>query len=535
MSINFYAITGAINAIAGATIGLFVYLKNRKADTNRRFALFCLSAAVWSFAYFFWQVAQTKEMALFWARGLMAGAIFIPITYFHFVVAFLQQQQKRKKLLIAGYALCLFFFLINFTPLFVKDVTPKLTFSYWPEPGIFYPSFLLIFFTYVVYGWQLLFRALGQATGIRRQQIIYVLLGSIISFLGGSTNYFLWYNIPILPIGNAVAVVLVILIAYAILKHHLFNIRVIVTELLVGLVSLTLLTDVLLSRSLPIVLLKSGILLAFVYLGISLVRSVLREIEIREQVQKLAQQLQKINKKLKLVDKMKSEFISIASHQLRTPLSIIKGFSSMALEGDFGRWRNKKQKEVMEKIFISTERLIRMIEDLLNISRLEQGKLGYNFVKTDLERVLAGAVAELLPKANAKKLKLHFQKPEKHLAQIKIDVDKMRQVFVNLIDNAIKYTQEGEVRIGIKKEGTNLLVWVQDTGIGLTQEELASLFRRFTRGKRVTQIYTEGVGLGLYFAQKIVEAHHGKLWAESPGPGKGSTFWVRLPIKSKKK
>jgi len=224
----FYAITGLINAITSIILSIFVYFKNRKATLNKNFALFALATAVWSFSYFFWQIAKDFQSALFWSRGLMMGAIFIPVCYFHFVLSLLDLYREKKRLLVFGYIFSFLFFIFNFTPLFVKNVAPKLFFSYWPEPGIIFHPFLLMFFGFVVYSWYLMFKALRELTGTRREQVKYVLIGTLIGFLGGSTNYLLWYDVPIPPYGNLLVAVYIIFISYAIVKYRLMDIRVVI-------------------------------------------------------------------------------------------------------------------------------------------------------------------------------------------------------------------------------------------------------------------------------------------------------------------
>ncbi len=182
-----------------------------------------------------WQIARDTQLALFWSRFLMAGAIFIPVFYLHFVILFLELVEKYKKLLKISYGIFIFFFFTNFTSYFVKNVEPTLIFPFWPKPGILDHPFLIIWTSIIVFVWYLLFKALKETKDtIKRQQIKYFLLGTGISFICGSTNYFLWYGILIPPYLNILVSMYVVLTTFAILKYHLFEIRVILTELLVG-------------------------------------------------------------------------------------------------------------------------------------------------------------------------------------------------------------------------------------------------------------------------------------------------------------
>jgi signal transduction histidine kinase len=250
------------------------------------------------------------------------------------------------------------------------------------------------------------------------------------------------------------------------------------------------------------------------------------------EVEKATEGLIQANARLKQLDEAKSEFVSIASHQLRTPLTVIKGYVSMILEGNFGRINNS-QKDSMEKVFASNERLIHLVENLLNISRIESGRLHFNFETTRLENLVGSVVDELKTYAKKKGLKYKFVKSRKKLQKTKIDQEKMRQVILNLIDNAIKYTKKGGITISLSEEDDNLKICVEDTGMGIKTEDLSDLFEKFSRGTGTALIDTEGTGLGLFVADQMVKAHKGKIWAESKGTGKGSRFCFTLPITDK--
>ncbi|MBL7155034.1 MAG: GAF domain-containing protein [Candidatus Portnoybacteria bacterium] len=254
---------------------------------------------------------------------------------------------------------------------------------------------------------------------------------------------------------------------------------------------------------------------------------------LQKEVNRQTKSLREANIRLEQLDKAKSEFISLASHQLRTPLSIIKGYISMILEGTWGE-TNKKQKEHLEKVYLSNERLIKLVEDLLTVSRIESGRLDFNFQPLALDNLTESMVKEFSQMSAKKGLYLKYLKPEKPLPLVKVDSLKIRQVIQNLIENAIHYTKKGGATILLKAEKNKVRFSIQDTGIGISSEEQVTLFEKFSRGKEVTKMHTEGAGLGLYLAAKLIDAHQGKIWVESQGKGKGSTFYFELPAKRKK-
>lgn len=223
---NIYAISGLINALMCSILGLLVYSKNKHGILNKKYALFCFFVAFWSYGYFFWQISGTKQAALFWCRVLMAGTIFIPVSFLHFTLILLEIYEKRKAIVKFGYAIFSIFLIFDFTPFFVKDVTPKLFFNFWPSAGSVFLPFLSLWLLYCIYPCYLLFKNYRIFTGVKRNQIKYVLIGIIIGYVSGSTNYFLWYDIPIPPFGNFIVPLFVGLMAYAIIKYRLMDIRI---------------------------------------------------------------------------------------------------------------------------------------------------------------------------------------------------------------------------------------------------------------------------------------------------------------------
>ena len=257
---------------------------------------------------------------------------------------------------------------------------------------------------------------------------------------------------------------------------------------------------------------------------------------LKKEVERATLKLNEANKYLQELDKAKSEFMSIASHQLRTPLTGIMGYLSMLVEGDFGKLE-KKQGPVIHQVFEAAQRLIRLVNIFLNISRIENNRFTLNLESKPIESLINDAVFQLKIPANNKGLKLEYVRPKQHLQQVQVDTDKMKDVFLNLIDNAIKYTAKGSIVITTEftSDKKGIHVKIQDTGIGIDKEETKKLFQKFVRGDGIARIQPDGSGLGLFIAKKIVEAHGGKIWVESEGLGMGSTFQFILPATKRRK
>lgn len=245
-------------------------------------------------------------------------------------------------------------------------------------------------------------------------------------------------------------------------------------------------------------------------------------------------QLEDANAHLQELDRAKSEFMSIASHQLRTPLTGIIGYLSMIIEGDYGKV-DAGQNKVINQVFDASKRLVRLVNMFLNVTRIEAGRFTLTFVELNFVDLVRSEIAELLPTANQKKLQLSLDPATEENIPVAVDADKIRDVILNLIDNAIKYTQEGTIVVKVEREGKNEVRFsVKDTGVGVDPNEAKELFHKFVRGSGIARIQPNGSGLGLYIVKKIVEGHGGKVWMESEGEGKGSTFIVVLPVEQAK-
>lgn len=217
--------------------------------------------------------------------------------------------------------------------------------------------------------------------------------------------------------------------------------------------------------------------------------------------------------KIKEIDKMKDDFISMASHELRTPVTVIRGYVQMMLEEDEAL--NKENKEYLSIIDTSTQRLANLIEDLLNVSRIEQGRLKIETKKLSVHSIIEKIIDEMSIQAKQKNLNLFLEKNNEVKDLIEIDEDRFRQVLINLIGNAIKYTNSGSVEVKTFNKNDNLIITIKDTGIGMNTKERERLFEKFYRVKNKKTEDVVGTGLGLWITKQIVELMKGSISVDS--------------------
>ena len=424
----------------------------------------------------------------------------------------------------------------------IKEGSPN------PIPGFGLVPFAVLSTLFSVLAVYVLIRKLIRGpSSIEKQQFRFVLIG-ILGMLG-LIIVTVFLPVTLFRINTFVSfiplytLIFLGMTAYAIIKHHLFNIKIIVTEALTVIIWIILFSKAVVSESAIGRIVDIMILVMTIAFGILLIKSVRREVEQREELARLNVKLEAANTELESLSRFKTQLLSLASHQVKSPLAAIKGFVTLVMDGTYGPV-SEKIKEVMQKVKRSSDTLINLVNSLLDLRKVEEGKMEYQFAKVGLREMVNSVVENIRPLAQEKKLEFTFTSPK---AEIFVNADgpKLQQVIQNLVDNAIKYTPAGFVRVEMKEDSSAghstlrvsdsmsspqegaVIVSVKDSGLGVSKKLLPHLFEEFVRDEKVKQ-EIRGTGLGLYIAKKIVEAHGGELWAESEGEGKGSRFYVKL-------
>lgn len=246
----------------------------------------------------------------------------------------------------------------------------------------------------------------------------------------------------------------------------------------------------------------------------------------------LYNELQDANEKLKALDKLKDEFVSLASHELRTPMTAIKSYLWMTLQGRGGPLTDT-QKRYLERAYSSVDRLIKLVNDMLNISRIESGRLTLEMESVNLQKITEEVLNEVIPRAQELGVNIEIAPVNTDLPAVVADSDKIKEVLFNLIGNSLKFTpKDGKITLSFEQKDDMIETKVKDTGAGISEENISKLFQKFTM---LPESYKEnntasGTGLGLYISRSIIELHKGHIWVESAGIGQGSEFIFSLKV-----
>ncbi len=393
---------------------------------------------------------------------------------------------------------------------------------------IFGPMYNALFLYIAVYfsiAFILMFNKFTKLKGNERNQVEIIfpsIMFASISALGVSLVMPTFGNFTLFWAGPFFSGYTLLTIAYGIIRYGLFDIKLVATEFITLTTWMLLVFKILFDKT-PFDRTIDGIILTLIVIsGVLVIKAVKKETYLREKDDELVVQLQALDKK-------KSEFMSLATHQLRTPLTAMKGYSSMILDGTFGKVNNPEVEDAVNKISRSTTDLTMIVEDYLNISQIEQGRMQYNFSTFDVVGLIKNIMSDVKNSVDRAGLTLDLTYPENVEYTISADKGKIKQVFLNVVDNAIKYTPQGAITISLVKDNDKILVIVADTGVGINPEILPTLFNKYVRAPDASQINILGTGLGLYVAGEILKAHKGRAWGESEGEGKGSRFFIELP------
>ena len=526
--------------IVAVTVGVFlavaVYAQKPKSATNKIFFLLSIATTFWLISAYSIKVSFFADAQLLLTR--LAIFFAAPMSALFFLLAYTLPDEKMRLgknafyLTVFSTILMMALNISRYAFTGVTVVDGKVS----PLAGIGIFPFAFISTLFSVLAVYFLFKKSVGTKTREKQQATFMLVG-ILLFLALVIStvlvpILLFNSGAFLPLLPAYTLLFLGMTAYAIVKHNLFSIKILVTQAFTLVIWVILFAKIFSAQSAEEKIVGIVVLMSVIIFGIFLIRSVRKEVEQREKIELLASDLKVANDRLKELDQRKSEFVSLASHQLRAPLTAIKGYASLLLEGSFGKLA-VKPKEATERIFESSNRLVAIVEDFLTISRIEQNRLEYHFENTDIKKIVSTIFEEMKQTADQKGVALSFvvEGKEKDSFMAYVDIGKISQVVGNVINNAIQYAPKGSIVVSLSKNSSKkiILFTVKDNGIGMTKETIDKLFQKFSRAEDASKTSTTGTGLGLYVASQLAQAQKGRIWAESEGKGKGSTFFVELP------
>ena len=521
-------------------IGFFVLYTDRKRLTNRMLFFVMLFFSVWVLLdAVLWATERPDVIMFAWSVQIFFDLlIYVSAALFVYVFVNIDKGKKEFPLWLGG------IFSVLFVPLFLfsssqwnlsyfdltncdREAAEGVLWQYTYVAEVLITFWIVFFAVYSVFKEQDRFlrrKFVLLTTGV----VLFLLAFSLGNIAGSFTEDWSYgqYGLFGLPVFSC-------FLAYLIVRYRILHAKLIATQVLIAALVVLIGSQLFFLNTgkvfLNFVLISITFFLAVIF-GILLIRSVKNEIRRKEELQIVTDKLAAANVELKRLDQSKTEFISIASHQLRTPLTAIKGFVSLLLEGSYGAVPASIA-DVLDKIYTANDRIVHLVEDLLNISRMESGRLKYEYAEVTVPEFLNELRDTFALVAKKKGLDLTFEVPAGALAPAWIDRQKAFEVVSNLIDNAIKYTSTGSVRVRAEGVSGFVRISVADTGVGIDPDMMPVLFQKFSRGKESGKMHVSGTGLGLYVGKSMIEAQGGHIGVTSEGRDKGSTFFVELPVK----
>ena len=522
LSLWLLIIVAAINF----TLSAFVFSSNPKSSTNKIFAFLGVIITFWlvnmylSLQNYSPQISiWLIRLSVFFASGI--NGLFVLLAN---VMPDEKISLKKEKLLTLLISTLTVMFLC-LSNLIFKTVNVGANGGASPVPGMLIFIFpLFIVTTSIACFYVFIRRISGSDENVRKKlsvvfvgillMLLFVVVTIVIPVTVRQNSYFVQF-FPLYTLFFTG------LTAYAIIKHNLFSVKVFATQAITIVIWIVLLAKLFVTKNSYEFFLDAVVFLVMVVFGVVLIKSVIVEIEQRKKLEELTQ-------KLKDLDQQKNEFISMAAHELRAPMTAIKGYISMILEGDTGDIPEKARGFLADATSIN-DRMVRLVNNMLNVSRIEEGRMSFQFDTDELSRVVRTVYSQFLPEAQRKSLEYKLDISKEIKDRVYADIDKLHEIAGNLISNAIKYTETGSVIVRlVQKDAGTIRFEVVDTGPGISSEEQVKLFQKFYRvesnvGK------TTGTGLGLYISRLMIEKFNGKIGLDSE-PGKGSIFWFELPV-----
>lgn len=515
-------------AIAGTfVLGFTVFFTDRKSITNKTFLLFSIITGIWGLVNLFGYRLTNPEIAFLLLRLVMFLAVLQAFFIFQFFYVFPRTTvvfSKTYKYLLMP--IVLITALISASPLVllkIKEISEtgvitKIT----NGPAI--PIFGIVSIALVISALFIFIKNLRHATSNQVGAYFKVLIGTALMFgLIITFNFIfpaIFDNSKYLPLGALFTFPFVVLTTYAILHNRLFGVKVVSTAILVFLLVIVLFLEIIFSNTITLILFRSSTFLLALVFGINLIKSVLNEVKQKEELAKLNVNLQKLLKQ-------RESLVHLVTHKVKGSFTRMKLIFAGMLDGTFGEISPEIKKRAEQGMEFDNGGL-ETVDLVLNVANLQNGVIKYNIQKINFKDIVLETIQEKRGPIEAKGLKLEIE-IKNDTYDVLGDSFWLKEAINNLIENSFRYTEKGMIIIGLSDGNGKIRLSVKDTGMGINEEDKKNLFTEGGRGKESVKVNVDSTGYGLYTVKLVMEAHKGKVWAESEGTGKGSQFFIELP------
>jgi signal transduction histidine kinase len=510
-NLDLLAVGVAVAAIS--ILGFVIFLNNRNSITNKTFASLASWAMIWSVInYLSYQTNDYVNLTLLLMRLVLFSATWFAYYLFKLSVVFPDGEfvfSKRYK-----------YYLVS-----AVSLTSLLTLTPYVFPRIAQVSAAgsvsktEVSAGIIVFGAMVLYLVFGSFYNFIKKTLVakpaekakyrLILVGTVVTFSLIIVFNFIYpavfLEVDYIPLGGLFILPFIGFTGYAIFKHRLFNVKNIVAALFTFFLCFVTLVEIVFAPDMTQMLLRIAVFLVALMTSIMLVRNTFE---------------------LEAANEKKSEFMSFASHELRSPITAVKSYATLLLEGGMGKI-NPDVKDGVQKILVSTNSVIALIAQYLNKAKMELGQFTYFVMPFDIAKTVRAAVDNVQVNAEQKGIFVTAKLKEDEVHNVKADESKVREALGNIIDNAIKFTKLGGVLVTVTEDKEFVLVKVADTGSGITPDMMPMLFKKFSKADAQKNIM--GSGLGLYLSRTFIDAMKGRIWAESEGEGRGSQFYIELP------
>ncbi|HTR19014.1 MAG TPA: ATP-binding protein [Candidatus Paceibacterota bacterium] len=507
----------AVTAITNTGLIWFVYQRDRDKPVNKLFALFVVFITFWALIILLFRQVDSVPIALYLLKLSYIAALLLAFFFYRFSFLFPKPTPVHR---LHTLITTTFVSAVSIYILFPGVLTENVVFHSWGKEVVLEPFaywlFAASFLFFFLFGQARLLLKIPQASGVERVQLLIIASTVVVAGLFG-----MYYNL-LLPSpffhdfqyiwsGPVFTFAFAVVITYSIFRFRLFNPRAILAELLVYTLLLFLFIRLILTNVLSDLVINGALLITVAIVGALLIKSVTKEVEQREEIERLSEE--------------KSEFMTFASHEIRNPITAMRGYASLIVDGTTGE-AGAQTKDAAEKILVNGDTVLSLISQFLNKSKLELGQIAYAIADVDVGKTIRSIAEGFRAHAEQKGLSLDVKVDFPNLLA-RADESKLREVVGNIVDNSLKYTKTGDITVEIEKRNGMARITIADTGVGIPPETLPHLFQKFSRAD-AQKMNLLGTGLGLYLAKTFIEGMGGKIWAESDGKDKGSRFIIEL-------